>query len=270
MTLYYFMITLKTKSQVEQIKLNGQILRDAVDKAVEASRPGVSTAELDKIIEQHILSCGATPTFKGYGGAKDRPAFPKTSCISVNSVLVHGIPSQKEKLQDGDLVSIDIGVTKNNCIADSCYSYAVGKLKPEHQKLLEAAKEITMYGISICRPGLRIHDLSRMVAEKAESLGFINMPGLFGHGTGGPILHEKPTIPFDRPPFKEPIPNPRLEKDMVITIEPVVAFLSSKGKYIEDPDYWTLRTIDGSWSAQFEHTILITDLGSEILTGTFK
>lgn len=263
------MIILKTKAQVEQIKHNGKILRDAVNKAAEATVPGISTGELDEIIESFIRENGATPTFKGYGGSKFRKPFPSSSCISVNDILVHGIPGEL-KIKEGDLVSIDIGVTKNGCVADSCYSFLVGESKPQHQKLLSAAKEITMYGTSLIKPGIRIHELAISIAEKADSLGFITMPDLYGHGTGV-NLHEKPTIPFVRPIlFKEPIQNPRLEKDMIITIEPVIAFPSCKHKYTEDPDNWTLRTIDGSWSAQFEHTILVTEIGFEILTGEFK
>jgi methionyl aminopeptidase len=263
-------IVLKTKEQVEQIKHNGQILRDAVNKAASLTKPGITTAELNKIVENHIIANGATPTFKGYGGNRHRKPFPSTICVSVNDVLVHGIPSSL-KIKDGDIVSIDIGVTKNGCVADSCFSYGVGNVKPEHQKLLKAAHDITMYGISIVKPGLRIHDLATQIAEYAESLGpYIVMPDLYGHGTGI-VLHEPPKIPFTRPiHFKEKIPNPKLEKDMVITIEPVIAFATCQHQYTEDSDQWTLRTLDGSWSAQYEHGILITETGAEILTHTFN
>jgi methionyl aminopeptidase len=262
-------IIIKTKDQIEQIKHNGKILRDAVNKAAALTKPGMTTADLDKIIEDHIIANGATPTFKGYGGNKHRKPFPATICISVNDVLVHGIPGPL-KIKDGDIVSIDIGVTKNGCVADSCFSYGVGNVKPEHQKLLKAAHDITMYGISIVKPGLRVHDLATQIAEYAESLGpYTVMPDLYGHGTGI-SLHEPPKIPFTRPiHFKEKIPNPKLEAGFVITIEPVVALSSCKHQYTEDSDGWTLRTLDRSWSAQFEHVVLVTDTGSEILTGEF-
>lgn len=263
------MIILKTKQQVEQIKHNGRILRDAVNKAASLTKPGMTTADLNKIVEDHIIENGATPTFKGYGGTKFRKPFPSTICISVNNVLVHGIPGSL-RIKDGDIVSIDIGVTKNGCVADSCFSYGVGNVLPEHKKLLAASRSITMYGISLVKPGLRVHDLAIQVAEYAESLGFITMPDLYGHGTGS-VLHEAPKIPFTRPNlFKEKISNPKLEKDMVITIEPVIAFPSCKHQYIEDSDGWTLRTLDGSWSAQFEHGILVTETGCEILTHDFN
>lgn len=263
------MIILKTKEQVEQIKHNGRILRDAVNLAASLTKPGMTTAELNKIVEDHIIANGAIPTFKGYGGTKHRKPFPSTICVSVNDVLVHGIPGPL-KIKDGDIISIDIGVTKNGCVADSCFSYGVGNVSSEHQKLLNAAHSITMYGVSLVKPGLRVHDLAIKVAEYAESLGFITMPDLYGHGTGI-VLHEAPKIPFTRPNlFKEKILNPKLEKDMVITIEPVIAFPSCKHQYVEDPDGWTLRTLDGSWSAQYEHELLITDSGSEILTHDFN
>lgn len=266
------MIILKNKEQVEQIKKNGKILRESVQKAILATKAGISTYELDKIIEDHILSSGATPTFKGYGQAKNRPGFPASSCQSINDVLVHGIPTKQLKVFDGDIISIDVGVTKGGCIADSCLSYGIGNVKPKYQELLKAAHDITMYGISICKSGLRIHDLARLVAEYAESIGsYKTMCDLYGHGTGI-NLHENPRIPYVRSNlFKEFIPNSKLEKDMVITIEPVVVFASCDQRYIEDSDRWTLRTLDKSWSAQFEHTILITDSsdGPEILTGDF-
>lgn len=261
------MIVLKTQKQVDQIKHNGIILREAVNRAAALTHPGTTTAILNKIIEEYITQNQATPTFKGYGGTAFRKSFPSAACISVNDVLVHGIPG-KLKIQEGDLVSIDIGVTKEGCIADSCYSYIVGKPKPEHQELLEAAKEITMYGISLVQPDIRVHDLARAIAIKAEALGFMTMPDLYGHGTGIQ-LHEKPSIPFTKPPYKEPMPNPKLKKDMVITIEPVVCFQSNAGNYVEDKDGWTLRTLDGTWAAQFEHTLLLTEDGNEILTGEF-
>lgn len=262
------MITLKTRQQLDQIILNGKILREAADKAASATYPGMTTLDLDKIIEDHILSCDATPTFKGYGGHRSRTAFPRASCISVNSVLVHGIPGPL-KIGDGDIISIDIGVSKNGMIADSCFSYGVGSVSEDNLRLLKAARDITMYGIEIAKPGIRIHDLAAKVAEYAESLGYITMPDLYGHGLGT-LLHEKPTIPFTRKNlFREPIPNPRLEEGMVITIEPVIALLSCNHKYTEDSDNWALRTSDGSWSAQFEHDIAITSTGSEILTQPF-
>jgi len=262
------MITLKTKKQVEQIRHNGQILRDAVEKAIQISKPGVPIYELDKVIEDHILKCGATPTFKGYGASSNRKSFPAASCCSPRDVLVHGIPSKKDILRDGDIISIDVGVTKNDCIADSCLSYGIGNVSEENRKLLQAARDITMHGISICKPNIRIFEITTQVHQKATELGYLPFPGLHGHGTGGTILHEAPSIPFNIDEI-EGIPNPRLCEGMVITIEPVIGHISSQGKFREESDKWTLRTLDRSWTAQFEHTIYITSNGFEILTGIF-
>jgi methionyl aminopeptidase len=262
------MIILKTKDQIDQIRENGKILRAAVNEAVAFTKPGVTTLQLNDLIESRIVENGATPTFKGYGGSKYRSPFPNTICSSVNDVLVHGIPSDKP-IRDGDIISIDVGVSKNGVIADSCFSYGIGKVKPIHEQLLNKALQVTRFGISLIKPGIRILELSQAVAEYAESIGVITMPELFGHGVGA-SLHEEPTIPFTHKQFlKIPIPNLRLEPNMVITIEPVVAFPSTQYKFIEDSDRWTLRTIDKSYSAQFEHVILVTESGHEILTEEF-
>lgn len=256
------MIVLKTAAQVSQIKENGLILREIMNQAVLFSRPGVSTLEIDKFIESKIIEAGGTPTFKGYRN------FPASTCISVNDVYVHGIPSRKVKLQDGDVVSVDIGVTKNGCIADSCYTYKIGTISEVHKKLMKVAHDATMLGIQISKPGVRTYDIAKTVFEYVHSFEeFTIVDNLYGHGTGIQ-LHEAPTISFYHPVDKR-IPNVRLTKDMVITIEPVIGFKSSQGKYTEDKDKWTLRSLDGTFGAQFEHTIAITEDGSEILTGVF-
>lgn len=256
------MIILKTPSQVAYIKENGLILRRIVNEAVALSTPGTSTQELDDYIEKQIREAGATPTFKGYRG------FPASACISVNDVYVHGIPSKKVKIKDGDVISIDIGVTKNGCVADSCYTYMVGNVSEEHKQLIKTAYDTTMYGISLCKPGTRIHDLAKSVFQFVEATDkFTVVEGLYGHGTGKD-LHEAPTVTFTYPVLKG-IPNVKLAEGMVITIEPVIGYKSSNGKFKEDADKWTLRSLDGTFGAQFEHTILITSTGNEILTGDF-
>ena len=261
-------ISFKTPEQAEVIRQNGLILRQALDAAIVISKPGISTQQLDRAIERVIIENGATPTFKNYGASPQRKGFPASSCISVNNVMVHGIPNNY-KLKYQDLVSIDIGVTKNGFIADSCFSYSIGKPIPKHQKLLDAAKQITMYGISLVRDGIHVLDLGEQVANKAHELGFITMPDLFGHGVGS-ILHEKPTIPFVvKSKLQKGFPNPKLEEGMIITIEPVIAFPSTNQQYTEDRDQWTLYTKDGSYTAQFEHTVYVTKQGCNILTSTF-
>jgi len=255
------MIILKTASQVNQIIHNGQILRQAAAAALAAARPGCSTLQLDNIIEDVIRQNAATPTFKGYKG------FPAASCISVNEVLVHGIPSSK-KLKAGDVVSIDIGVTKNGCIADSCFTFSIADPDPLHRQLMRVAHDATMLGISLCKSGVRIHDIAKAVFEFVEKDGLFTVAeGFFGHGTGIQ-LHEAPSICFTYPCPKQ-LPNPRLSTDMVITIEPVICFKSTQGKHITAKDGWTVSSVDGSYGAQFEHTILIQSDTAQILTGSF-
>jgi len=262
------MIILKTDLQVKQICENGKILREAVNLAASSIIPGkTTTKQLNSIIEKYISQNKAIATFKGYGKIGRRPSFPAGSCISKNDILVHGIPDNTT-LKDGDIVSIDVGVTKNGMIADSCFSFGIGKVKQEHIELLEASKEVMDFGISLVQPDIKIYDLATAIHNKASSLGFMTIPGLYGHGVGA-SLHESPNIVFTPPPYIDPIPNIKLQKGMVITIEPVIGFKSTQGKFFEDRDLWTLRTGDGSWAAQFEHTIFITENGNQILTPSF-
>ena len=263
------MITLKTPEQIEQIRHNGQILREATAKVIAVAKPGVSTYELDRIVEEYILSQQAQPTFKGYK-REHHPAFKYASCISVNEVFVHGIPSKKVILKQGDIVSIDVGVTKNGAIADSCISFGIGELLPQHQKLLDVAKQTTLYGISLCKSGMSIHELAGKIFDFTASFDdYTIVPELYGHGTGTK-LHEAPAICFTRDCLSL-IPNVILKPNMVITIEPVICFKSSRGMYYQRKDHWSLVSIDSSFSAQFEHTVAIKgdDQEPDILTGNF-
>lgn len=256
-------IILKTDAQIAQIKENGRILRNIVNEVADFTKPGHSTADLNKFIERSLLKEGALPTFKGYHG------FPAAACISVNEVLVHGIPTKSRKIKYGDVISIDIGVTKNRCIADSCYTYSVGKISKEHKELIDIAKQATMLGVSMCTAGTRLHDIAKAVYEFVDSTdSFTIAEGLFGHGTGI-HLHEPPTVSFTYP-LREGIPNVKLTDKMVITIEPVICFKSTEGKYKTLKDGWTLVSLDNSFGAQFEHTVAISGSTPDILTGTFK
>jgi len=255
-------VLIKNTKQIDQIEENGKILREIINGIVEYTEPGMTSIHLDKKIEDSLLKRGSLPTFKGYRG------FPGSACISINDVLVHGIPSEDCVIKDGDVVSIDIGVTKNNCIADSCYTYIVGSTRKQDLELVSMAHKATMYGISICKPDLRLHELAKAIFEFVDNdSDFTITRGLYGHGTGV-ILHEPPTISYTYPVEKE-ISNMRLVEGMVITIEPVIGYKSSKGDFTQDSDGWTLRSIDGSYGAQFEHTIAITSTGNKILTGQF-
>lgn len=262
------MISLKSSEQIKIIKQNGQILREAIDLVLEKASLGSSTFELDLIIANHLKARGATATFLGYGEVQNvREGFPKSSCQSLNEVLVHGIPNKTTKLKTGDLLSIDIGVSKDGWIADSCFSFGVGTLSKKHQDLLEAGLRITMEGIGFLRAGVRILEITDHIQKCANALNHKIMPDLFGHGVGK-NLHEPPSIPFAYP-IRHPIQNLRLEPGMVITIEPVVVPSSCNLTYKEEKDGWTLTTLDRSWSSQFEHTVVILSDGCEILTGEF-
>lgn len=261
-------ITIKSSEQIETIKKNGQILREAINEVLEEVEIGSNTFELDQIIAKHLKYKSAIPTFLGYGAIPNiRDGFPKNSCQSLNEVLVHGIPHKNERLKSGDLLSIDVGVSKDGFIADSCFSFGVGKISEDNQKLLEASLKITLEGIKFCKPGVRVLEITNFVSEYAKTLGYKTMPDLYGHGVGR-NLHEAPSIPFAFP-INQVINNSKLEPGMVITIEPVVVPRTCNLKYKEEKDKWTLTTIDKSWSSQFEHTIVILSDGCEILTGEF-
>jgi methionyl aminopeptidase len=259
-------VEIKTKEEINQIELNGKILRFAAKIAFDNATPGVSTQFLDDLIEQTIVENQGIPTFKGYCHPSISKPFPGASCQSLNNVIVHGIPSEKVILKDGDLLSIDIGVTKNKLIADSCFTFGIGNIKEHHKDLLNASREITLYGIELIKPGLTIHQLSIKIAEKADQLNYDIIPGLYGHGTGRE-LHELPIIPFTKNPFN--FENVVLDEGMVLTIEPVISFKSNQMKVKCCKNGWSIRTRDGSFSSQFEHTVAVTSTGHKILTGEF-
>lgn len=245
-------IILKTSEQADIIKQNGAILAKAHAEVAKVLEPGVSTKFLDSIAEQYIRDNGGLPSFKGYNG------FPATLCISVNEVVVHGIPSNRE-LKEGDVVSIDCGVFKNGFHADSAYTYGIGEISDEATKLLKETKKSLYLGIEAIKKGARMGDLSFAIQDHCESLGYGIVRELVGHGVGK-SLHEAPEVPN----FGKRGNGPRLQEGMVIAIEPMVTL--GKRNVIQESDNWTIRTEDRSLAAHFEHTVLITKEGSEILT----
>ena len=184
-------------------------MRGATTKVIQAAKPGMTTYDFDEIIKQHIFENDAIPTFLGYRQHGGKP-FPGASCQSVNNVLVHGIPSKRKKLKKGDIISIDVGVTKDGYIADSCISFGIGKISAKKQALINASKEITLYGIGLVKAGVHVHKLSTKIAQKTKELGYVTAPDLLGHGTGIE-LHEKPAIPFVENPDPKEFPNEKLE-----------------------------------------------------------
>jgi methionyl aminopeptidase len=215
-------------------------------------RPGTTTALLDEAAERFIRKAGGTPTFKGYRG------FPASICASPNQVVVHGIPGDYE-LKQGDIISIDVGVTLNGWVADAAITVPVGEIDRPAARLLEVTQESLLRGIGKFRQGNRLGDISSAVQEHVEAMGFTVVRTLVGHGIGKK-MHEEPQIPN----FGDPGQGPELEEGMVFAIEPMVN--AGTHKVIVGADKWAISTADGSLSAHFEHTVALTDRGPRVLT----
>jgi methionyl aminopeptidase len=217
----------------------------------------MSTKDLDRIAEEFIVSRGGEPAFKGYGPDK-RNTFPASVCTSVNDEVVHGIPGYR-KLQEGDIISIDVGVKKNGFYGDGAWTFSVGKVSEEKLRLMKISEESLYEGIKHARAGNHVHDISAAVQQYVEGEGFSVVRDLVGHGVGR-NLHEDPAVPN----FGRPGTGMVLRSGMTIAIEPMVNY--GKFEVSQDSDGWTIRTVDGSPSAHFEHTVLVTDREPVILT----
>ncbi len=216
-------------------------------------REGVTTKHLDDIIRRHIEKCGARPSFLGYGG------FPGSACISVNEQVIHGIPSPDIILKEGDIVKIDVGAFKDGFHGDSANTFAVGKISPEAQRLIDVTKESFRLGAAHAVPGGRLGDVGHAIQEHVEAAGFSVVRKYVGHGVGED-LHEDPNVPN----YGTPGRGVRLCRGMVIAIEPMVNAGTYDVKELRDG--WTVVTRDGKLSAHYEHTVAITDDGPEFLT----
>lgn len=251
------MIIIKTKKEIDFIRESCRIVAETLQLVKSNVKPGVTTAELDRIAEDYIRSNNAIPAFKGYsqGGA---PGFPGSVCCSVDEAVVHGIPGDNP-LREGEIISLDVGVLKNNYYGDAALSVAVGEISAEKKKLLKVTEESLYEGIEQAKVGNRVHDISASVQEYVESNNFSVVRDLCGHGVGK-YLHEEPSIPN----FGKRGTGPVLKDRMTLAIEPMV----NLGDYtvVTDSDGWTILTADGSPSAHFEHTILIKGNSPEILT----
>ena len=251
------MIYIKTKKEIDFIRESCRIVAETLQLLKSNVREGVSTIELDQIAEDYIRSNNAVPAFKGYsqGGL---PGFPGSVCTSLNNAVVHGIPGNI-KLQEGDIISLDIGVLKNNFYGDAAITVAVGKISDEKKKLMEVTEKSLYLGIEQAKNSNKVHDISSAVQEYVERNGFSVVRDLCGHGVGK-LLHEDPAVPN----FVKKGTGSKLKNGMTIAIEPMV----NAGTYnvITGSDGWTVLTADGSPSAHFEHTILIQDDSPEILT----
>jgi methionyl aminopeptidase len=246
------MIIIKSPREIEQLKRSNAIVAEVFEKLKGMIAPGITTKELDQIAEEYILSKGGRPAFKGYRG------FPATLCISINEEVVHGIPGQR-RLKEGDIVSLDVGVNFVGYFGDSAITLPVGEVDPEGKRLLEVTKRALTLGIEKAKIGNRLFDISYAIQRWVESHGFSVVRDFVGHGIGKD-LHEEPQIPN----FGAPHQGPRLEKGMVLALEPMVNEGTYEVRVLSDG--WTVVTADGKRSAHFEHTITITDDGAEILS----
>jgi methionyl aminopeptidase len=242
----------KSAREIEKIAAAGALVAETIAHVGGRLAPGVTTDELDSIAGVFIREHGAIPTSEGYKG------FPKAICISANDVVVHGIPG-RYVVSEGDVVTIDVGVTLDGAIADSAYTFAVGDVEAETLRLLDVAQEALAAGISEAVGDNRVGDISHAVQLIVESAGSSVVRSLVGHGVGR-YYHEDPHIPN----FGEPGRGPRLSEGMTIAIEPMIT--AGGSDVLLDDDGWTITTADGSMSAHFEHTVAITDDGPRILT----
>ncbi len=246
------MILLKSPSEVEQMRLPGEIVGGAHERVRQAIRPGVTTRELDDLVEDYIREQGGTPAFKGYRG------FPASACISVNEEVVHGIPGSR-RLEDGDIVGVDIGVQAGGFYGDAAQTIPVGSVSREAEELLRVTREALLLGIEQARAGNRMGDVSNAIQSYVEKAGFSIVRSLVGHGIGR-SMHEDPQVPNFGPAGK----GPELKAGMALAIEPMVNIGRHEVEVLDDA--WTVVTTDGSLSAHFEHTVAITDEGPVVLT----
>jgi methionyl aminopeptidase len=246
------MIVLKSQREIEAMKKAGVILAACHKEISKLIKPGITTWEIDEVVEKFLKNNGATPEQKGYKG------YEYATCASVNDEICHGFP-RKEPLKEGDIVTVDMVVNYNGALADSAWSYAVGKVSEETDRLLKVTKEALYKGIEQATVGNRIGDIGHAIQTYVESEGFSVVRDFIGHGIGS-VIHEKPDVPHYGLPGK----GARIKEGMVFTIEPMV----NVGRYQTkmDNNGWTARTIDGKNSAQYEHTLAITKDGTIILT----
>jgi methionyl aminopeptidase len=242
----------KSEHELDAMAKAGRVVADTLAVLADVIRPGVTTKELDEAAEDYIRSQGGVPAFKGYHG------FPASICTSPNSMVVHGIPGAYG-LKDGDLISIDVGVTLGGFVADSAFTFGVGEIDEDAQRLLDACQAALEAGIDEARPGNRIGDISSAVQRTTEAAGFSVVRSLVGHGIGR-SMHEEPQIPN----FGEPGHGPLLAPGMTLAIEPMIN--AGRAGVVVAEDRWSISTEDGSLSAHFEHTVAVTEDGPRILT----
>jgi methionyl aminopeptidase len=244
----------KSEPEIEKMAAAGRVVVDTLELLGEHIRPGVTTGELDAIADEFIRSRGGYPTFKGYRG------YPASICTSPNDMVVHGIPGAVG-LSDGDILSVDVGVTLDGFVGDSAFTFPVGEISPEAEALLEACQAALTAGIEQARAGNYIGDISEAVQRATEEAGFSVVRSLVGHGVGR-AMHEEPQIPN----YVTRSRGPRLSPGMTLAIEPMIT--AGGADVFLHPDEWSISTVDGSLAAHFEHTVAVTDDGPRVLTAS--
>lgn len=246
-------INIKSKSEVDKMRVANRIVAETHLYLEEFLKEGVSTYELDRVAEEFINKQGAIPSFKGYQG------FPKAICTSLNDVVVHGIPKKEDILTYGDIISIDIGAYINGYHGDAARTHVIGKTSEINEKLIQVTRESFFEGMKFVKEGNHLHQISAAIQKHVESNGFSVVRDLVGHGVGKD-LHEDPQIPNFKPIGR----GPKLQAGMVLAIEPMVNIGGYEVAILDDD--WTIVTVDGSYSAHYEHTLLVTKDGYELLT----
>lgn len=246
------MIILKTKREIEIMREAGRLVAKSHELVKQYIKPGITTKELDQIVEDFLRSQNAIPTFKGYSG------FPYSICASVNEEVVHGFPSNR-KLIEGDIISIDIGATFGGYVGDSAKTFLVGNVDDEKRRLVEVTRQSFYEGIKFAKESYRLSDISHAIQEYVERAGFSVVRDYVGHGVGKK-MHESPQIPN----FGRPGRGPRLQEGMVLAIEPMINAGTYNVKVLDND--WTVVTVDGKPSAHYEHTVAITDGEPMLLT----
>lgn len=247
------MIIIKSDQEIDLMRESGKVTGFILKELENFIKPGISTDDINRFVEDTIRKNGMIPTFKGYCG------FPASACVSINEEVVHGIPDKKRILKEGDIVSVDVGSTYKGYVSDAARTYPVGKVSDIAQKLMDATRDSFFAGLEFCKVGYRLSDISHAIQVKAESEGFSVIRDFVGHGVGQE-MHEEPQIPN----YGKAGRGPRLAKGMVFAIEPMICEGGYDVRTLSND--WTVVTLDGKLSAHYENTVVITDGEPELLT----
>jgi len=247
------MIIIKSDQEIDIMRQSGKVTGSILKELNQIIKPGISTKDIDDFVEEMILKNNMIPSFKGYNG------YPAAACVSINEEVVHGIPSKKRLLREGDIVSVDVGCTHKGYVSDAARTYAVGNISEEASRLIRAAEESFFQGLEFCKAGCRLSDISFAIQTSVEGEGFSVVRDFVGHGIGR-AMHEEPQIPN----YGNPGKGPRIAAGMVFAIEPMI----NQGTYEVEvlQDNWTAVTKDRKLSAHYENTVVITDGEPELLT----